>query len=133
MYRASIAIFRNDPEFGYEDASRPIVPDSIFEVAQRVIESKGCEFIKSHNGVFIVRYAEHGPYQSHVSDEWLPVYIARVEKWSSGGIKRSEFENFIESESLSATQKEEYDLFLSNIRDDSKNTPPKGNATHSPA
>lgn len=94
MYRASIAIFKNAPDFEYEEVSRPVVSQVVFEAAQRVIVSKSCEFLKTKDGVYIVRYAEHGPYQAHVSDEWLPVYVARIEKWSSGGIKRSEMEAF---------------------------------------
>lgn len=102
-YRASISIFRNEPNFEYEKVSKPLVPDCVFQLALKIAAAKkGCEFIKTPNGVYIVRYSEFGPYNSKITntEEWLPVYVARVEKWSSGGIKAEEMEAFKNSTPL---------------------------------
>lgn len=94
MSKASISIFHS--EHNYEsDVSSPQIPDDIFIAAKRVIANKSCEFVKSIDGVYIVNYSENGPWNTNMlQDEWLPVYIARIEKWSSGGIKVSELQEF---------------------------------------
>lgn len=93
MNKASIAIFHNQQE--YEKDNHPIVPDLIFETAKRVIKNKSCEFVKCSDGIYIVKYSETGPWNTPIlKDEWMPVYIARVEKWSSGGIKTEEMQEW---------------------------------------
>jgi len=91
-FKASIAIFQNSVE--YEDVTQPHVPKEIFETAKRVIENKSCELVKLRDGLYIVKYSETGPFPQKIGDEWLPIYVARMHKWSSGGIKKSEFEEF---------------------------------------
>jgi len=98
---ASIAIFKS--EFDYKTVSKstaPIVPKEIFEITQRVIENKSCEIYRGTHGVYIIAYSESGPFpdSAHTSDKWLPVYIARMEKWSSGGVKKEEYERFLMGE-----------------------------------
>ncbi len=94
--RASISIFKNSVDYD-EDLAQPFVPESVFEAAKRVIQSKGCELIKARDGLYIVKYSETGPFPQKMRDEaWLPVYVARVQQWSSGGIRQSEFQNFID-------------------------------------
>jgi len=95
---ASIAIFKS--EFDYKTVSKtttPIVPKEIFEITQRVIENKSCEIYRGTHGVYVIAYSESGPFpdSAHTSDKWLPVYIARMEKWSSGGVKKSELDNYL--------------------------------------
>ena len=92
--RASIAIFKNSVDYD-EDLAQPFVPESVFEATKRVIESKGCEMVKARDGLYVVKYSETGPFpQKMRNDTWLPVYIARVQQWASGGIKKSEYESF---------------------------------------
>lgn len=96
-HTASIAIFKG--EFDYSAVSlstNPIVPPELFEVSQRVIENKSCEIYRGTNGVYVISYSKSGPFpeSAHVATKWLPVYIARLEKWSSGGIKKEEYEQF---------------------------------------
>lgn len=88
-----MAIFRNQTE-SVSETSQPHVPKEIFEAAQRVIQSKSCELIKTRSGVYIVKFSENGPFPEKVGNDWLPVYVARLEKWSSGGIKREEMREF---------------------------------------
>ena len=94
MNKASISIFHNKSPEEEEIISQPQVPDEVFQAVKRVIESKGCEFIKTGQGVYVVKYSETGPYKDPISQEWLPVYVAKLLKWSSGGIKLSEMENW---------------------------------------
>lgn len=92
MHTASIAIFKNSAT--YKETSQPTVPDELFTVAQRVIEQKGCELFKAKDGVYVVRYSETGPFPQSLGKEWMPVHIIRLEQWSSGGIKCSEYKEF---------------------------------------
>ncbi len=93
-HQASIAIFQREIE--YPEGSRPIVPDEIFETVLRVIKNKSCEVVKSRNGLYIIRYSETGPWQEkEVAEEYLPVWIARVSSWSSGGIKEIEMNQYL--------------------------------------
>lgn len=92
-FRASVGIF--NPEFKSTDnESRPVTPDAVFEAALRVIENKNCELVRTPVGIYIVSYSELGPFQEKVSDEWMPVYVAKMQKWRSGGIKLSELKEF---------------------------------------
>ncbi len=93
--RASVAIFRKSFD-EIEQSSNPTVPNELFDAAKRVIETHGCELIKTRKGMYIVSYSESGPFQKKISNEWLPVYIAHVYSWSSGGIKKTEMKEFEE-------------------------------------
>ena len=92
MNKASIAIFRKSIE--YDDKSTPLVPDEIFEAATRVIQTKGMETVRTSDGFFLVKHSETGPFKEQISDDWLPVYIARISAWSSGGIRSKEMEDY---------------------------------------
>ncbi len=89
---ASIAIFQRSVE--YPEITRPLVSDEIFETAKRVVNTKVPEIIRSRNGVFVISYSESGPFQDKINEEWLPVHIMRLAQWHSGGIKKSELEEF---------------------------------------
>lgn len=96
MSRASIAIFPRKIDYD-DERTCPEIPDDIFEAAKKVTAAKsGCELVRSKTGLYIVMYSETGPSNSYQGwEEWLPVYVARIEKWASGGIKRSEIEKFL--------------------------------------
>jgi hypothetical protein len=96
MNRASVAIFRTSDGSQKRETTTPEVPDEIFLAAKRVIESKGSEIIKSHDGFYIVKYSERGPFIENVPG-WLPVYIAKVHEWSSGGIRQTEWQHYEDS------------------------------------
>ena len=95
MAKASIAIFKKSIET--ESVSKPICPDDVFLAANRVLQSKSIELVKCPEGMFVVSYSATGPFSEHLSDEWLPVYVARIETWSSGGIKKQEIQKWAES------------------------------------
>lgn len=93
-HRASIGMFQKKVDYPRE--SRPIVPDEIFEAALRVVKSKNSEIIKSANGLYLVQYSESGPWINKAENiDFLPVWVARIQSWCSGGIKTSEMENFL--------------------------------------
>ena len=94
MTSASVAIFKKSVEYNAE--STPCIPDDVFEAAQRVCSTKTTELIRSRDGFYVLQYSENGPFKEDLGGEWLPVYIARIEKWSSGGIKKSEMKAFQE-------------------------------------
>ena len=91
-HKASIAIFEREIE--YPKGSRPLIPDDIFEAAQKVVQEKGCKVVKSRNGLYIIQYSESGPWQD-ARDDFLPVWIARVSSWSSGGITKMEMDQYV--------------------------------------
>jgi hypothetical protein len=92
MPKASVAIFRKSVEYP-KDLS-PEVPAAVFDAAKRVIASKGLETLRLREGFYLIQYSETGPFKESLSDEWLPVYIARISEWSSGGIKTEEMEAY---------------------------------------
>jgi len=95
---ASIAIFKGEFDYGTVSSStNPIVSAELFEIAQKVIENKSCEIWRGTSGVYVISYSESGPFpeSAHVAEKWLPVYIARLEKWSSGGIKKDEYNQYL--------------------------------------
>jgi hypothetical protein len=98
MARASIAIFPRKLEYS-DNRTRPEVPDEVFEVALRVAENKdGCEIVRSKSGLYVVAYSENGPSKRREGwEEWLPVYVAKVSTWASGGIQEAEMQAFLES------------------------------------
>lgn len=91
---ASIAIFQKSLE-DTEIVSCPLTPNEVFEAVKRVIQNKKSELIKTRTGFYVISYSETGPFKSKINDEWLPVYIFRAYKWTSGGIKKEEFENYL--------------------------------------
>lgn len=95
-FPASVAIFANNSEIEAktEVVVKPMVPDEVFEAALRVIQNKNCEIVKSRNGFYVVNYSEHGPFQTPIGSDWMPVYVARLHQWTSGGIKQDEMETF---------------------------------------
>lgn len=97
MSKASIAIF--DKSCDYPTSNRPDVPDNLFEAVQRVIDTKGVEVLRDSNGFYLIQYSETGPFTKKLNDEWLPVYIACMRVWSSGGITKEEFKSHLESAS----------------------------------
>jgi len=92
--KASVAIFQKsiDQE---EHESCPNVPKDVFDAAIRVSENKGSELVKSRDGLYFVQYSEHGPFSEHIGEKWLPVYIARALKWTSGGIRQTELDEYL--------------------------------------
>lgn len=88
--RASIGIYRHKVDYEQHE-SCPEVPAAVFEAAQRVIENHSTEIVRTTGGLYIVEYAEHGPLRRETDKKFLPVWIARLEKWSSGGIQHTEF------------------------------------------
>ncbi len=96
MPKASIAIFQKKIEqSSTTHETTPITPPEVFEAALRVVESKGCELIKSQGGMYVVKYSEAGPgSQPEEWTEWLPVYVAKMITWHSGGIRNDEIEEY---------------------------------------
>lgn len=92
-HQASVAIFEKKIE--YPEGSRPLIPDDIFEAAERVIQNKSCEVVKSRSGLYIIQYSESGPWKDERED-FLPVWIARVSEWSSGGITKMEMDQYLD-------------------------------------
>ena len=93
MYPASIAIMgpKKMEIISSPNETHPLVPIEIFNAARRIIENKeGCELVKTQGCMYVIKYSESGPFKEKISDEWLPVYVARIEQWSSGGIKKDE-------------------------------------------
>jgi hypothetical protein len=95
--RASIAIFEGKSDESSTRQVKPFTPAEVFKAARRVIDSKGCELVRTNTGIYVVAYAENGPFQAPVSDDWLPVYICRLKKWESGGITKEEEAEFLAS------------------------------------
>lgn len=97
MARASIAIFPKKVDYS-DERPRPETPPEVFEAVQRVIENKtGCELVRSKSGLYIVTYSETGPGSDSAGwDGWLPVYVAKVVQWASGGIRQQEMDEFLE-------------------------------------
>lgn len=96
MARASISIFPKKVEYS-DDRPSPETPSEVFEAAQRVIEKKdGCELVRSKSGLYIVTYSETGPgHEAAGWHGWLPVYVAKVVQWASGGIRQKEMDEFL--------------------------------------
>ncbi len=92
--RASVAIFEGKEIEIAERDVKPVVPDEVFEAVKRVSENKGCEMVKTRSGLFVISYSPTGPFQTEVSNEWLPVYICRVRKWDSGGVMVGEMDEY---------------------------------------
>lgn len=93
--RASIAIFPKKVDYS-DDRPRPETPVEVFETAQRIIEQgEGCELVRTRSGLYIVQYSETGPSNDSSGWEgWLPVYVAKVIEWASGGIRAAEMDEY---------------------------------------
>jgi len=94
--RASIAIFPKKVEYS-DTRPKPETPPEVFEAAQKIIENKaGCELVRCKSGLYVVSYSETGPSNDPTGwDGWLPVYVAKVVQWASGGIKQKEIDEFL--------------------------------------
>lgn len=97
MTRASIAIFPKKVEYS-DDRSCPEVPSDVFEAAQRIIKNEsGCELVRSKSGLYVITHSKTGPGSDSTGwDGWLPVYVAKIAQWSSGGIRQKEMDKFLE-------------------------------------
>lgn len=93
--RSSIGIFQRAAEA--EDNTRPITPPAVFEAAKQVARTKETLVVRNKDGVYVISYSEHGPFNEKVSEEWLPVQIMRLKQWSSGGIKTTEMAKYDEA------------------------------------
>jgi hypothetical protein len=90
VHKASINIFQNESKYDSDN-----VPSEVFEAAKRVMENKNCELIRSNQGMYVIQYAEFGPFRTDaLKKDWLPVYIIRIKQWSSGGLTLEEFRDF---------------------------------------
>lgn len=97
MTKASIAIFPHNAEYA-ENSTRPTTPPEVFEAAIRVQKTQGCEIVRVPTGIYIVQYSETGPGKQHEGWEgWHPVYVARIHNWVSGGIRKSEMTEYLET------------------------------------
>lgn len=92
MSKASIAIFKKEVQ--YPDTSSSLVSDEFFEAIQEVIRVKGLKILKTKDSFYIIKYRETGPFAEKFNDDWLPVYVARIERWSSGGVTKTEFKEW---------------------------------------
>ena len=96
--KASIAIMHGHlKEDTKNKDTTPVVPDEVFEAAQRVSNSKTTEVLKTAVGTYIVEYSETGPFKEKQGDDWLPVHISKLITWHSGGIRKSEQISYNES------------------------------------
>ena len=93
--KASIGIFHKSVE-QTQNSPQQEVPDEVFEAAIHVQETKGCEYVKTTGGTYVVKYNEHGPFEGKVNDEWYPVYIMKPIKWISGGIKQIQLQQLLD-------------------------------------
>ena len=96
LMKASIGIYRHKVDYEKHE-SCPEVPDEIFQAAERVMTNKSTEIVKTTGGLYIVEYAEHGPLRRDGDQKFIPVWIARLEKWASGGITKKEHDAFLAS------------------------------------
>ena len=98
--RASISIFPKKIKYT-DERTQPETPSEVFEAVQRVIINKNCELVRSNQGLYVVSYSETGPSKTLAGwENWLPVYVAKIEQWSSGGIQKSEMEEFLKENKL---------------------------------
>lgn len=120
MHKASIAIFANGTA---SKETRPEVPDVVFEAVKRVMDSKGSELLKTPEGMYVVAYSESGPFSAEPPHKhqlprgWLPVYVAKIVSWTSGGVKTEEM---AEQDPEFATSYIESFALTSSTADDSK-------------
>ncbi len=98
MARASIAIFPKNIEYT-DSRAKPEIPNEVFEAAQKIVkDKKGCELIRGKTGLYVVSYSESGPSKRAEGwESWLPVYVAKIETWASGGIQEEELNEYLKS------------------------------------
>lgn len=102
MHTASIGIMHNKVDLGSKPLeSKPQVPKELFECAKRVIDSKGCEVVRTQSGLYVVQYSLTGPWYEAGIDGWLPVLVIQVLNWTSGGITEEEMASFSHSQEIS--------------------------------
>lgn len=95
--KASICMFNRSAD--YPPDHNPIVPSELFEAAERVIQNKNTEILKTKSGFYVISYSESGPWQEvDVKGDFLPIWIARINSWSSGGIRENEMDAFKHSQ-----------------------------------
>lgn len=96
MARASIAIFPKKVEYS-DNRPCPETPPEVFEAVQRVVKNgDGCELIRCKSGLYVIKYSKTGPGIDPVGwDGWLPIYVVKTNKWSSGGVQQKEMNEFI--------------------------------------
>ncbi len=95
--KASVAIFSKKAEYPDKRSSCPEVPDEVFEAALRVSETNTCELVRTGTGFYIIAHSPTGPSSKPEGwNGWLPVYVAKVREWSSGGIRESEMQAYID-------------------------------------
>ena len=94
MTKASIAIFRNQHPESNSLIVTPFVPDEVFQAIERVLVNKNIEKIKTTEGVYFIEYSETGPFNEPISDVWMNVKVTKLLQWSSGGVKKSEYESY---------------------------------------
>jgi len=95
LTRASIAIFPQKTDY-MDNRAKPETPNEVFEAAQRIIDkSSGCEIVRTKTGLYVVAYSKSGP-SKHIEgwENWLPVYVAKIHTWASGGIKTEELKDY---------------------------------------
>ena len=96
MQTASIAIFSRKGEYA-DNRSCPVTPSEIFEAAIRVMESKNPEVVRTKEGMYVIQYSPTGPTNQREGwSGWLPIYVAKIRSWSSGGIKEDEMNRYLE-------------------------------------
>lgn len=93
MAKASIGIFEKNLDYG-PTVSCPNVSDDVFKAVEEVLETKGEKIVKANDGFYMVKYSESGPFNDILIDDFLPVYVARISKWSSGGVRKKEMEEW---------------------------------------
>jgi len=97
MTRGSVSIFSKKVE-NFDKRPRPEIPPDVFKVAQKIIKKKGGgEIVKNKSGLYVIMYSETGPTNNPAGWEgWLPVYVAKIVQWTSGGIRQEEMSEFLQ-------------------------------------
>ena len=95
--KASIAMFKRSVD--YSTDHNPTVPPELFEATERVIQNKSTEILKTKGGFYVLSYSESGPWQEiDVKGDFLPIWIARINSWSSGGVRETEMDAYKHSQ-----------------------------------
>ena len=90
LHKASTNIFQNESKYDSDN-----VPSEVFEATKRVLENKNCELVRTNQGVYVVQYSESGPFRNNaLKKDWMPIYIIRIQQWSSGGLTNEEFQQY---------------------------------------
>lgn len=92
MNQASISIFKRST-LTNQHISRPFVPDELFQIAELVVSDKQTRIITALDAVYVIQYSETGPFKNK-EDNWMPVFVYKLEQWSSGGITLGELNEY---------------------------------------